>query len=201
MLLKRLQDKPSHEKKIIGLIGVNRGAGVTYTGMLLAYFFGIEKGVRTAYLECNNHQDFNRLQEAYEWCKEDDYSFAMDKVTYYKNVGTHGITGILNEDYDCYILDFGTDFIASKEDFMRCGTKIIIGNHGIWNMSKTISFIKSIESIKGNKNWLYMIPCADRRTILRMTNKTNRCFYEVPFELDPTILSKKTVGLFQKLFY
>lgn len=201
MLLKKLRDKCSYEKKIIGLVGVNRGAGVTYTGMLLAYFFGVEKGVRTAYLECNNHQDFNRLQEAYEWCVEDERSFAMDRITYYKSVEASRIAGILNEDYDCYILDFGTDFISSKEEFMRCSKKIIIGNHGVWNMGKMISFLKSIENIKGSKNWLYMIPCADRRAILRMVNKTDRYFCQVPFEPDPTILSKKTVGLFQSLFY
>lgn len=201
MLIKRLQDSHSCEKKVIGILGVNRGVGATYTGMLLAYFFGMEKGVRTAYLECNSHQDFTRLQEAYEWSGEDEHSFTLDNITYYKQVGGSQITGILNEDYDCYILDFGTDFISYKEEFMRCGKKLIICNHWIWNMSKTILFHKSTENIRGSKNWIYMIPCADRRAILRMKNMTGIYFYGLPIEPDPTLLSKKTAGLFQSLFY
>ena len=53
MLLKKLSDSASHREKItIGLVGINRGVGVTYTGMLLASYFGIEKRIKTAYLEC-----------------------------------------------------------------------------------------------------------------------------------------------------
>ncbi|NLL73884.1 MAG: hypothetical protein GX237_10195 [Clostridiales bacterium] len=201
MLLKKLQDSHNHEKKITGIMGVNSGVGVTFTGILLAHFFGVEKGIPTAYLECNNHQDFNRLQDVYEWCQEDEESFAMDNITYYKNVPAGQISGILNEDYGSYILDFGTDFDAAREEFFRCSTKIIIGDRGIWNLSKIISFLKSTEDIKGSENWIYIIPCADRRTILGMANKTSRCFYGLPYESDPTTLSKKTFDLFQSIYF
>lgn len=201
MLLKRIQENHGNEKIVIGLLGSHPGAGVTYTGVLMAYFFGMEKGKRTAYLECNNHRDFSRLQNSYEWNEEDEHSFSLDQITYYKQVHKSQIAGILNEDYECYILDFGTDFIASKEDFMRCTSKIVLGGRSVWNLNKTISFLKTIEKIKGSKNWIHMIPCADRRELVKMRKISGKNFCGLPYEQDPTALSKSTTKLFQSLFF
>lgn len=201
MLLKRIRENQGNEKKVIGLLGAHRGAGVTYTGLLIAYYFAVEKGIRTAYLECNNHGDFSHLQNSYEWYEEDEHSFSLDKITYYKQVHKDQISGILNEDYECYILDFGTDLLSSKEDFIRCRSKIILGNRSVWNLSKTLLFLKATENIIGNKNWIHMIPGADKRELVRMRNISGKYFCTVPYEQDPTSLSRMTTRLFQSLFY
>ncbi|TAH67729.1 MAG: hypothetical protein EWM47_08815 [Anaerolineaceae bacterium] len=201
MLLKRLSTRSSHrDKRTIGLIGINRGVGVTYTGMLLAYYFGREKGIKTAYLECNNHMDFARLQEAYEWSNEDDTSFSLDKVTYYKQVAKDRIPEILSDDYDCCILDFGNDYKDSIDEFIRCGSKIIIGDSAIWNQSRMESFIKVMENIKGSKHWIHMIPNAKYGLVKKMAHETDRCFLRLPYESDPRSLSKETDKLFHSLF-
>lgn len=188
------------EKRTIGLVGVNRGAGVTYTGVLLSSYFGIEKRIKTAYLECNNHQDFERLQNAFEWEKEDDKSFTLDRVTYYKKVPSSSIPEIMTEDYGCLIMDFGTDYISWKEEFIRCGTKIIIGDQAIWNQCKLMAFLSSIDNIGGIKNCLHIIPFAEKNVIARLSKKTGRDLISIPYEPDPMILSKETYKIFQNLF-
>lgn len=201
MLLKKLENNQGcKSKKVIGLLGVHHGAGVTYTGMLLAYYFAFERRLNTAYMECNHHKDFQRLQELYEWSKEDEYSFSLDKITYYKEVSRNKISDIFNEDYQCLILDFGTDFASSKDEFMRCGTKIIIGGRAIWNQSKMVTFLQSLDNIRGSRKWIHMIPLADQRIVMGMAMETDRYFYAVPFESDPTRLSKETYRLFDNLF-
>lgn len=201
MLFKRLSVSPNHEgKRTIGLIGINRGVGVTYTGMLLAYYFSTEKRIKIAYLECNNHQDFERLQEAYEWSKEDERSFSLDRITYFKQVSKNQIPEILNDDYNCYILDFGTNYSESFDEFIRCHNKIIIGDRAIWNQNRIVTFIKSIDKIKGSKHWIHMIPCAGKRLSMGIANETDRCIYGIPNEPDPTSLSKETHKLFYNLF-
>jgi hypothetical protein len=200
MLLNRLSASIIPKNKItIGLVGINRGVGVTYTGMLLASYFGIDRSIKTAYLECNNHMDFARLQEAYEWSKEEDCSFALDSITYYKQVIHKRIPEILCDDYDCYILDFGTDYTNSMDEFIRCGNKIIIGDSAIWNQSRLVSFIKEMENIKGSKSWIYSIPLAKGGLIRRMSSDTKRYFFKIPYESDPTSLSRKTYKLFHSL--
>lgn len=201
MLLKKLFSNTDYKgKRIIGLLGVNRGAGLTYTGMLLSSYFGTEKRIKTAYLECNNHLDFERLQKVYEWSKEDEKSFTFDLITYYKEVKANDVSEILSDDYGCYIFDFGTDFISWKEEFLRCGTKVIIGDQAIWNQCKVVAFLKSLDNFRGSKEWLYMIPCANKRVLMRMANKTDRSFLSIPYEADPTLISKETHRLFQGLF-
>lgn len=201
MLLKRLSTSRANEvKRTIGLIGINRGAGVTYTGMLLAHYFAFEKRAKTAYLECNNHQDFAKLQEAFEWSEEDERFFSLDKISYYKQLSQNQIPDIMNNDYDCYIIDFGTDFTNSMEEFIRCGNKIVLGGSAIWNQSKILRFIKSMKNINGGDNWIYIIPGAERRLVMGMAHKTHRRFYSIPFEPNPTLISKETHKLFYSLF-
>lgn len=201
MLLKRLSTSTSQiHKRTIGLLGINRGVGVTYTGMLLAFYFGREKRMRTAYLECNNHMDFARLQEAYEWSNEDDNSFSLDRITYYKQVAYTRIPEILCDDYDCYILDFGAEYTDSMDEFIRCGNKIIIGDSAIWNLGRMVSFLKDMESIKGSKHWIHMIPCAKSGLVKGMSKETDRCFLRIPYEPNPTILSREAHKLFHSLF-
>ena len=201
MLMKKLSKSASHRSKVtIGLLGINRGVGVTYTGMLLASYFGVEKGFKTAYLECNNHMDFIRLKEAYEWSFEDDRSFSLDGITYYMQVANKRIPEILGDGYDCYILDFGTDYSDSLDEFIRCGNKIIIGDGAIWNQNRMVSFARNMNSIKGSNHWIYMIPNAKCRLIKSVSGEIKSCCYSIPYVPDPTLLSRETQKLFYNLF-
>lgn len=201
MLLKRLSEGANPRSKItIGLLGINRGVGVTHTGMLLASYFGLEKRMRTAYLECNNHMDFALLRRTYEWTKESNSSFSLDKITFFEQVAYRRIPEILGDDYDCFILDFATDYSDALDEFIRCGSKIIIGDIAIWNQNRLLSFMRDMENIKGSGNWLYMIPYAKDSLIRRLSNEAKGCILKIPYEPDSTILSKDTLKLFQGLF-
>lgn len=201
MLLKRLSEGMGPRSKFtIGLLGINRGVGVTYTGMLFASYFAMEQRARTAYLECNNHFDLPLLKKTYEWDKENDSSFSLDRITFYEQVAYQRIPEILGDDYDCYILDFGTSHTDAMDEFIRCGSKIIIGDIAVWNQRRMISFIKDVENIKGSNHWLYMMPHAGDRIIKRMAAECGRSFYSIPFEPDPTSLSRDTCKLFYNLF-
>lgn len=201
MLLRRLLYNTGSKKAYtIGILGINRGVGVTYTGMLLSYYFSAEKRLNTAFIECNNNMDFELLQDEYEWSKEDNQSFSLDRITYYKQVSATSISDILNEDYQCYIFDFGTNYTSFKEEFIRCGSKIILGDRGLWNQRKMVTFLKSIKDIKGSKNWIHMIPFADRREVMKLANITERRFFRIRFEFDPASLSKETYKMFYNLF-
>lgn len=201
MLLKRLSASISPRNKLtIGLLGINRGVGVTYTGMLLASYFASERRFKTAYLECNNHKDFTLLKGAYEWSNENDSSFSLDGITYFKHVALSRIPEILGDNYDCYILDFGTNYTDAIDEFIRCGNKIIIGDIAIWNQIRMVSFIKDMEGIKGSKHWIHMIPYAKDNLIKRISIETQRCFLRIPYEPNPTSLSRDTYKLFHGLF-
>lgn len=188
---------PTHK---IGIIGTHRGAGVTYTALMLAFYMGEVLGKKTALLECNNHHDLIRIQNAYEWSYESSYSFSFHQITCYKEVTQKKLSDILGASYETLILDFGSDFITSKEGLLRCNTKVVIGSNAQWNQQKLEEFIQANICIGENESWIFLIPCATSRSIRYLKGKHEYNFYSVPFEKEPTMLSKNVIKLFDELF-
>jgi hypothetical protein len=90
--------------------------------------------------------------------------------------------------------------MEAMDEFIRCGNKIIIGDMAIWNQSRMVSFIKNMENMKGSKHWMYMIPYAKQGLVKRISIDTERPFYRIPYEPDPTSLSRDAYKLFNNLF-
>ena len=188
----------SYHREVIGLIGAHPGAGVTYTGLMLAFYLGETLGRKTAYLECSGHHDFILLQQAYLWSSESLRSFSYGNITFHKEVMAEGIPELLGEAYDCVILDFGHDLSACREEFPRCSRKLVLGGWTEWNCQKLGAFIGSFGGLKSNETWNYLIPFAGNKVIRSMQLKYNRRFYPVPLELDPMRPSKETGKLFHR---
>ena len=200
ILLNKLIKGSQSSRKTIGLLGIHHGVGVTYTGMLLAFYMGEELGKKTAYLECNNHHDLSLIEPLYRWNSVDKSCFVFRNITFYKDVRSEGIANIFNSDYECLILDFGIDMLNYRNEFLRCGTKIVISSQAEWNKQRFMRFIKSNETIRGNETWLNFIPYADNKMVKRMKAKCNRMFFSIQYEEDPTKPSKENIRLFDKLF-
>lgn len=200
ILLNKLMKDNRTSRNTIGLVGVHHGVGVTYTGMLLAFYMGEELGKRTAYLECNNHHDLSLIEPLYKWSSINKEGFMFRNISFYKEVKAENIANIFNSDYECLILDFGTDILSLRNEFLRCGTKIIINSQAAWNRQRFLRFLKSNETIRGNEAWLNFIPYADSKVVKRMKTEFNRVFYSIQYEEDPTKPSKDNIRLFDRLF-
>ncbi len=198
MLCRKLQDRNRH-KIVIGLMGAHSGAGVTCTGLMLAFYMGEEQGIRTAFLECSGHDDINLLQQAYEWKREDLNSFTYGHITCFKKVTSDQVADILGEGYGCVIFDFGADFAENRAEFLRCDRKLVLGGWAEWNCQKLGRFIRSVQSIKGNETWDYLVPCAGPKIIRGLHREFSRKFYSVPLERDLTRPSRTAGRLFRML--
>jgi hypothetical protein len=194
------ENKKSNSRQSIGIIGTHHGVGVTYTALMLAFYMGEELGKRTALLECNNHHDMGRIQNAYEWSREEEDSFSFHQITCYKEVTQDYLPDLLGMSYESFILDFGTDYAANREELLRCTNKIVIGGRTQWEQQKLIEFIETHLGVDNNEGWLYLIPCASTRTIRYLEGELKHLVYSVPFEKEPTLLSKDVITLFEKLF-
>lgn len=187
-------------REIIGMVGTRPGAGVTYTGLMLAFYMGEELGKKTAFLECNQHQDMELIQNSYEWSEEHTDSFSFGRITCYKEVGKNHLIDIFAEDYECFILDFGSDFGMNRNEYLRCGTKIVISGSSEWDIRKLMEFSFATENIRGSKSWLYFIPRVNEKTIARLSNEVKRKVWAVPFTEEPTMPSRDTNRLFKEIF-
>lgn len=193
ILLKRLAGRNQRSyREVIGLIGTHHGAGVTYTGLMLAFYLGEELGKKIAYLECNRQKDMSLIQRAYEWSNEDEISFSYHQITCYREVKLDQIADILGEDYECVIVDFGTDFTGSRAEFIRCTRKIVIGGHSEWDQTKLREFAQAAQAIPGSETWMYLIPQANERTIVKIKNEIKHKVFSVPVEMEPTRLCRSS---------
>lgn len=201
MLLEKTTERNKNNTRIcIGLIGTHHGTGVTHTGLMLAFYMGEELGRKTAFLECNNHKDMSLIQSAYEWNREEALSFSYHQITCFKGVTPNRIAEIFSDDYESIIIDFGTDFKANRDEFLRCGTKIVIGGQAEWDQQKLIQFISNVQMIRGSETWFYMVPCASPKIIRHLRNELERNVCGVPYEAEPTMLSKYSNRVFGKYF-
>lgn len=196
---KILEKNPGRGREVIGLIGTHHGSGVTHTGLLLAFYMGEELNLKTAFLECNSHHDFDLIQEAYEWPEEGDSTFSFQQITCYKDMDLDKIPMIFGEDYECLILDFGTDFDNNKEEFLRCQTKIIVGGRTEWEQLKLLRFIQAKKMLKGNETWKYLIPQANEKVIAKMRQKSKCRIWSIPTTEEPVISSQSINRFFREI--
>lgn len=200
ILFKKMEVNPGKARDVIGLVGTHHGVGVTYTGLMLAFYMGETIGKKTAYMECNQHHDMELIQNAYEWSNEKPYSFSYRLITCYREVTSKTISDILGEDYDCFVLDFGTDFNVNREEFLRCGTKIVIGGRSEWDLLKLEAFKETAKTIRGSESWLYFIPQARDKTVKRIKSEFVRKVWAVPANENPAIPTKDTNRFFSSIF-
>jgi len=187
ILLKRLtQDNRGRYREVIGLIGTHHGVGVTYTGMLLAFYYGEELGKKTALLECNQHRDMRLIQSAYEWRENETMSFSFHRITCYHEVKANQLSQIFGDDYEVIILDFGADLTPNMEELLRCTTKIVIGGSSEWDIMKLKDFISKVEELHGSEHWLYFLPRCSERTVNILRSEVKRKIWAVPEAQEPT---------------
>lgn len=200
ILLKKLtRESRGRFREVIGLIGTHAGAGVTHTGLMLAFYLGEELGRKTAFLECNNHRDMSLIQKAYEWSNEEETSFCFRNITCFKNVLPDRVVDILGEDYEYVIIDFGTDLKGNRDEFLRCSMKAVVGGHSEWDVQKLLWFIKSYEILRGGEDWIYLIPQAGERLINRLKKETRCRICAIPYADDPTRPNRSTRQLFKEM--
>ncbi len=201
MLLQKLQITNNATGRIvIGLIGSHHGVGVTHTGLMLSFYLSEEVGLNTAFLECNKHCDMQLIEEAYEWQKGESGTFSFRNLTCHKGVTPSQIPRIFGEDYKGLVMDFGTDFGANREEYLRCSIKVVVGGASEWNIRKLAQFAKEAEQIKGSESWFYLIPQGNEKTIMKIRAILGKKVWSVPTVGDPVLPSNSSNRFFRNIF-
>lgn len=199
LLQKILSGNRGSGKSSIGLIGCHHGAGVTYTGLMLAFYIAGELGRKTAFIECNKHQDMRLIEEAYEWTSSDSDSFSFQNISCYKELALDRIPQIYGEDYEALIFDFGIDLNNNINEFLRCNTKIIVAGRSEWELIKLKKFVEHTRYISGSTNWIYLLRQADTRTIRKLNYETGLTFLSIPAVADPVMPTRSISRFFSML--
>jgi hypothetical protein len=173
----------------IGIVGTERGNGVTHLAIMLGNYITAKLHKNTAILEMNPTNAFAELKESYgnqtNKNQELDY-FEISKVTYYCNVRKAMFGRIFSKDYDYIIMDMGTD--RHLEEFMKCNVRIVIGSLNPWKNKKFICCIEN-DIAQGYLGKIkYVVPFSSYEEIRQIKNAYKSSIHITPFEPDPFLI-------------
>lgn len=173
----------------IGIVGTERGNGVTHLAIMLGNYITAKLHKNVAILEMNSTDSFSELMEMSEKernKKPEFVNFEISKVTYYCNVQEDMLGKIFSKEYEYIIMDMGMD--RHLEEFLKCNIRIVIGNLNPWKSKK---FIDSIENdiTQGYLGKIkYVVHFGTYDEIRQIEHAYRISVYITPFEPDPFLI-------------
>lgn len=191
--------KSKIEKKTIGVMGTVQGVGTTYTSLLIGIHFSQILGKKTALLEMNQKNDFYELQLVLDEQDESKKEFQFGNLYFYRQVQEGQMGEIMNHDFDCIILDFGSHYKKYKNEFLKCNQKLVLCSLTIWKQKYLMDFMTEYEDVQEGKGWNYLAIFGQKK-LYSFCNSKHIKFKSIPFVKDPFCLNLEIERVFEILF-
>lgn len=188
-LIKRLKEKFS-----IGMIGIGMGCGTTHLTIALANYLQSALGRRTAVIELSGKHDLKDMIR-----KEGDQRQKLAGVHYFTDISVGNIPEIMNSRYEVFVLDLGADYTASREEFLRCDRKIVIGSVSPWRVSAYEHFIKNVIASENYETWEFLVLFANILDKKKIQKRYGMHMISVPWIENPFYLKKEDLIFLQKI--
>lgn len=174
-------------------MGSVKGAGCTHFAIALAQSVRMVYGKKTAIIELNGSNDFERIKNEYvrHNIKKDNGEtdvYDIHNVSYYKKIGHDRFFEIYGDSYEYIILDIGSNFQKQKEKIIISDIKCLIVCHTPWKYEDNN---KAIEWFDNN------LPNEDFKCFNSFGVPYNKkIFRQVPVYANPFELDKKLFSFF-----
>lgn len=158
------------------------------------------KRSKTVVLEWNNSGDFKRVEE---FCqkksviKETSQTFNILEVSYIKKAGKNELLECINHGFDTVIIDFGSDFEAIREEFLRCDRKILLGSYCEWRAGDFTELIVRKKCEEGR--WELLAAFGSAETETEMNRRMHTSVRRVPESSDAFAVTGNIMAFFEGL--
>lgn len=126
---------------MIGLAGLQSGAGCTHMALALASYRAGVSGKKTAYLDFTGQGQIESLQRLFLEEDSQEKGFCLNGIDYYYNLNSREYGSVWKKQYECIILDFGTRW--REEDYFleysRCQRKFLACDFCDWKKQEVIA--------------------------------------------------------------
>lgn len=188
----------------IGIMGTQRGVGVTHLAIMLGNYINAKYYKSTAILEINQTGAFEELRKSYvDKCHEHQgfYTFSIAGVTYYYKVKKEMLGMIYSQKLEYLIIDFGEMEIDYTQEFLKCNIKIVVGNLNPWNSSRLIHYMEAFIAMDYMKKIKYVTRFGTYEDIRQINNIYKTSISAAPFEPDPFLIHGGNFEFLDKLLY
>ncbi len=137
---RKVQNKISEKHKVItiGLVGAKKGAGVTHTTLMMARYFGKQRG-RVAVIEWGSQEAVSRIQAIYDgeaipvrYEEERQVPFNFHRVHYYKQGNEALLADVKHRGYQVVLIDFGTNSSKNLDVLKHMDMQCVVGRGNDW---------------------------------------------------------------------
>ncbi len=179
--------------RLIGIAGICRGTGATHLTLLTANSLASWAQRRTAVLEWNSHGDIARMEELMapgmtrtQSARKTDMAFcggySLLEVDYYKGGSPKILANCIGENYDDIIIDFGRMRREIREEWLRCGTKIVTASLSEWKLEAFVEFLEG--ETKLDSRWRYAAAFGSEATRKKVERRFGISIKRIPFSAD-----------------
>lgn len=185
----------------IGVLGVERGVGVTHTCVMLAEYLSKKKKI--ALIELNDSLHFKEIASITKEKKEIvKRNFIYNRVHYFWDISFGQFLSQYRENYEFLILDLGSyQNINDMDEFIRADIRLVIGHGMDWKVREIYNFNHENKNYDPNNSWCYVLPFMDKRSIKEVkSNISNRVFH-LPYNINPFIPNQDTKKIFEQILH
>lgn len=209
-ILARKNIQYSDGSKIIGVCGCGNGVGTTHLSIMLGNYTSSKLMKKTAVIEMNDSQDFDRLAGS---CKNlkviesetgvkvlgEGIVFFLNGIDYYSRTDENRLLYIMNKDYEYIIIDLGNVASGIKSELLRCNEKIIIGSGALWKKQKFVNTVRELKKVPNSERWNYCICCSDKETQKNIENEAEISVKNIPYMPEAFYVDSSNFNFFESL--
>ena len=167
----------------LAVAGITRGVGATHFSILLGNYYSEVLGRKTAIVDLNEDCDYEFLKQI---CTPDglinNNVYNIHKVVYYQSVTRENLAGIFHENYECVILDVGSNYRKFINEISMCDRKYMISSIGLW---KVPGVVAGLNEVQFNEQWKFLYCFGDKESADYISECTGRRLYPIPVINNP----------------
>ena len=185
--------------RLIGIVGVCRGTGATHLAVQMANCLVSWMQRRTAVIEWNPHGDFASaevLMRADEHKRSGQKTeeifrrgYSLLEVDYYKEGNPRILAGCMEGLYDDIIIDFGQMRREIREEWLRCGTKIVTASLTEWKLYAFLEFLNG--EIRLGNGWIYAAAFGGEDTRRKIEQRFGISLKRIPLSVDAYAVDRR----------
>jgi hypothetical protein len=185
--------------RVIGVTGTDSGIGVTHIALALATYCASKRRLKTALLEMHRRDELASLSAS-------DLSsgcFRIHGFDCYPNSDSSDMPYLMNQGYDCMILDLGQIREADISELLRCDARYVICSLAQWKTRSLHEFPSYFDnSINIGESFRYLKQTGCSRDEISFSKEVTipaRKCRTVPFIKNPFCIEKELFLFFEEL--
>lgn len=120
-------------------------------------------------------------------------------VHYFTDIYVGKIPEIMNSGYEAVVLDLGVDYVAAREEFLRCDRKVVIGSISPWKISAYEHFFEDVIALENYELWEFLVLFANLLDKKSIQKRYGVHTLSVPWIENPFCLNRKDMIFLQKI--